>query len=1078
MPYLPQLSRIRAVPQETVHIMTTSEPNLIGKRYQLHEPLGTGAMGQVWRATDRLSQTTVALKRVLMLVQPPTRVAMSHPDQTFELAINLTLAHEFRTLAGLHHPNIINVLDYGFDQDGPYYTMDYLAGAETIVEIGHVVPLIGRVGLLIQTLQALAYLHRHGILHRDLKPGNILVLDGSVKLLDFGLSTAREHARGVAGTLDYIAPEVLMNEAADAISDLYSLGVIAYELFAERHPFKSDTGSTDQLLRAILHAEPDLTRLDFSEASDGFSPTLLAKDPADRYQDAQSVIADLSAALDQPAIARESSAMRESFLQAARFVGRAAELAQFEAALNDAINGRGSAWLIGGESGIGKTRLLEELRSPALVRGALVLYGRALPGGGRPYQLWRAPLRRLALSVPLTDLEAGVLKGIVPDTDRLLGRSIPDAAALDGAAAQQRLAGAILAMFRAQHTPVMLLLDDLQWAGEALDPLRELVRSAPELPLLIVGNYRDDDFADFHEQLPDMTRITLERFSTDQIAELAESMLGEPGRQPRIIDFLQRETEGNVFFMIETLRALADEAGSLSAVTTMDLPEHMFPAGVQAIAQRRLDQLPLDYHPLLRVAAVAGRQLDLNILRHIDPVIDLNRWLAVCAEAGMFAQQDGEWHFAHGKLRDGILHGLAADQPPKLHRLVAQALEAIYPDAKNTYARALLHHWYTGGDVAKTLHYAQLAGQQYLAASDYQGALSLFNQVLALADAEQSAPLPAPPDSAAIRRDMLALRVQRAETFYSMGDYTQALAALDDALQTALALEDRASLITITRLHGHIAQVSGDYESAGHWMQESLAAADLADDKQGIASALRNLGLIAENVGDLGRATDLYRRSLRLFWAMEDRLGMAGALANLGSVAAHKGLYGDAEQQFSEALNLFESIGFRWGIAYALIRLGELKRLARQYAAAESFLAESLRICREIGHRWGMAFAQIQLGYVLHGQRNVLGAMQAFHAGLRIAAEMQTPPTILEALVGCALCLCADEEYERAAELLNLALEHPAADMDTKKHAVQVLGTLIDQLDPDDLRAAAARGRHLDLETVVDDLLDEMNLIG
>jgi thioredoxin-like negative regulator of GroEL len=137
-----------------------------------------------------------------------------------------------------------------------------------------------------------------------------------------------------------------------------------------------------------------------------------------------------------------------------------------------------------------------------------------------------------------------------------------------------------------------------------------------------------------------------------------------------------------------------------------------------------------------------------------------------------------------------------------------------------------------------------------------------------------------------------------------------------------------------------------------------------------------------------------------------------------------------------------------------------------------------LRICREIGHRWGMAFAQIQLGYVLHGQRNVLGAMQAFHAGLRIAAEMQTPPTILEALVGCALCLCADEEYERAAELLNLALEHPAADMDTKKHAMQILGTLVNQLDPDDLRAAAARGRHLDLATVVDVLLDEMNLIG
>lgn len=1054
---------------------------LIGMRYHLHESLGQGAMGQVWRATDRLTQTTIALKRVLAKFGPDGS-SKGDMGPSFDFNRNVALAQEFQMLAGLHHPNIIHVLDYGFDSAGPFYTMDYLDGAETVVEIGQIVPLIARVGLLIQTLQALAYLHRHDILHRDLKPGNILVLDGHVKLLDFGLSVVRGHASGVAGTLDYIAPEILTSERATGISDLYSVGVIAYELFAGKHPFSQKGSSSSHLLFNILRTEPDLSALDFSEASEGFSSTLpndmrfiisklLAKDPADRYQDAHAVITDLSVALDQPAIARESVAVRESFLQAARFVGRETEIAHLEAALTDAIGGRGSAWLIGGESGIGKSRLLDELRIPSLVRGALVLYGQALPGGGLPYQLWRAPLRRLAISAPLTDLAAGVLKPIVPDIDHLLGRTILDAFALEGSAAQQRLSDVILALFRAQAIPIVLLLDDLQWAGEALDPLRELIQSVDHLPVLIVGNYRNDEYPDFADKFPGTHHLALERFPRDKIEKLSESMLGEPGRHPRIIDFLERETEGNVFFMIETLRALAEQAGTLNAVATMELPDRMFPAGIRAIAQRRLDQLPLDYHPLLRIAAVVGRQLDLNILRHIDPVINLDRWLEVCAEAGMVEMIDGAWRFAHSKLRDGILNGLAEDQPPKLHRLVAQAIEAIYPDAEHNYARALLHHWRTGGDVAKEIHYARLSGQQRLAVSDYRGALELFNRAIELADALSD-------QDETTQRDVLALRIQRAETLYNTGDYMQARAALDDAMRTVLELDDAAGIITVTRIQGHIAQASGDYDAARSWMQQSLSTAESINDPLSIAQAQRNLGVIAENVGDLDLAADLYRQSLHQFWQVEDRLGTAGALANLGSIANIKGLYTEAQQQFSDALNLFKIIGYRWGIAYALIRLGELKRLTGDNPAAETALYEALRICREIGHKWGTAFAQIQLGYALHAQHNYLGAAQAFHAGLKIAAEIQTTPTILEALVGWALCLSVDEEYDRAVELLTLALEHPAADSDTRRHATQALAALTVEIDPAIIRAGAERGRTLNLETVVSELLTEMRVFG
>jgi len=144
--------------------------NLIGGRYILHEELGTGSHGAVYRATDRLTGQMVALKRV------------TAPLGQFEAAaeddLRLTLANEFQMLASLHHPHIIGVLDYGFDaQRQPYFTMEYLHDAQTILQAGAGKPVAAQVELLIQVLEVLVYLHRQGVLPRDLKQSNLLVVD-------------------------------------------------------------------------------------------------------------------------------------------------------------------------------------------------------------------------------------------------------------------------------------------------------------------------------------------------------------------------------------------------------------------------------------------------------------------------------------------------------------------------------------------------------------------------------------------------------------------------------------------------------------------------------------------------------------------------------------------------------------------------------------------------------------------------------------------------------------------------------------------------------------------------------------
>jgi serine/threonine protein kinase len=178
---------------------------LIDARYQLINQLGQGGMGSVYRVLDRLTGRVVTLKRLKVDV----------PDDASRTASEgrMALAREFQVLASLRHPNIISVLDYGFDEDQqPYFTMDLEENASTILEAGEGQPLAVQIELLVQTLRALLYLHRHGVIHRDLKPENIVVVKDQVKVLDFGLSVRRDGASAGgtdwAGTWLYMAPEI------------------------------------------------------------------------------------------------------------------------------------------------------------------------------------------------------------------------------------------------------------------------------------------------------------------------------------------------------------------------------------------------------------------------------------------------------------------------------------------------------------------------------------------------------------------------------------------------------------------------------------------------------------------------------------------------------------------------------------------------------------------------------------------------------------------------------------------------------------------------------------------------------
>ncbi len=658
-------------------------------------------------------------------------------------------------------------------------------------------------------------------------------------------------------------------------------------------------------------------------------------------------------------------------------------------------------------------------------------------------------------------LQARILKDIVPDIGNLLGRGIVDAPQLVGRAYQQRLILAIVDLFRDVPEPVLLLLEDLQWTSESLAVLQQMLRVIAQLPgMMALGTYRHDERPNLPEELPGSQALILDRLDKAEVAQLSQAMLGEAASSPHIVSLLTQETEGNTFFIVEVMRALAEEAGQLDEIGTMILPEGVFTGGMARLLQRRIQQVAAADQPLLQLAAVAGRQLDVAVLRILAPDTDITAWQQRVGGAAVLTVRDNQWEFAHDKLREALLAELNGEEQRELHRQVAAALETVYPEDSNYY-EALLGHWHQAGDLDKEIHYLNPVAESLITiTAEYERARGLVSRGLVLLPLDDG------------RR--VALLNQQADSYWRQGQYAEGEAAAQLAHTLAQQTEDQVGLALSLRCLGHTAEAQGDYAAARDYYQQSLDIGQAIGDQEGIASAsvLTGLGEIARKQGDYPAAHDYQQQSLAIYQALGDQRGIATCLCNLGIVVDSQEKYATARDYYQHSLTIFQALGDRWGIALNLTNLGWLANYQGDYATAHDYLQQSLVIGQTIGDQWGIANNLINLSFV-HFHLRPEQARPSLHHALVIARDIQARAIILEAVAGFAWLYMHKAWPTHAGELAGLAQYHPAHTSDVQVWLDELLPQLEEVLSSADLEAAQKRGKALDLDTVVAELLEE-----
>jgi predicted Ser/Thr protein kinase/tetratricopeptide (TPR) repeat protein len=1009
-------------------------------KYRIERALGQGGAGTVFLAYDSTLERHAAVKLLEGRGDGPAERAR--------------ILREARTASALNHPNICTIYEVGEEGGRAFIAMEHVDGQPLSALIGSGgVPVEDAVRYGTEAADALAHAHDRGVVHGDLKAANaIIAVSGRLKIVDFGLARRIEHAEpdittllqdsaaGLAvGTPYAMAPEQVRGAAADTLSDVWSLGVLLFEMLAGGRPFGASTVA--ELFSSILRDPPAAVSPHVPEPLREIVQKCLAKNPGQRYQraaDVRLVLELMASGLRKgdrtpsgTAVAVGEPMPRPPILEitpASDFVGRASELQQLERIWSDAKSGRRQLVLLAGEPGIGKTRLALTFAASCADTRATVLVGHSDEEALIPYQPFVEALTWFARVCPDSELRSHLaaagggaeLGQLVPEVLRRCP-DLPTPLVMNAESQRYRLFEAVsgfLAAASASH-PILLLLDDLHWADKpTLLMLRHLMRAPARAGLCTVGTYRESEVDRAHpfgEMLADLrrelsvTRMSLRGLDQQQVRGLVHSVLGQDA-PPNLSAAVGEITGGNPFFVGETLRHIK-ESGAITELlgkgAEFDPAKLGLPEGVKEVIGRRLSRTSEHCNRVLTLAAVIGREFDVAVLEALGDFPDdqLLDSIDEAVAAHLVAEAPGgrgRFSFQHALIRQTLYGELTSSRRARLHRRIGEALERLTQGRPSQPLADLAYHFTQaapGGHAEKAIDYATRAGDRAADALAYEEAARFYDMAL------QSLEFGDVPDEAARRVD---LHTRRAQAFGSLALWAAEQADVDLALQFLPAdqIERRAELLLMRADSSfYLLDIPGvrKFASSGLELAERVQRSDLAADAMGWLARCLQAG------GELDKAIDM------------DRAAIGKGLGRKGVATMHAPLTlylaGRADEAVAAGEQAYERARSSRDTEFAMFALSHYALALSgtgRYADADRVFGEARQFGRRHGVLPPLARAMAMQAGLHLAVFDFEGAEALQREARELAQSLAFTPTLVSATIDLLLTFARRNEPGRA----------------------------------------------------------------
>ena len=1029
------------------------ESRIIHLRYQISSEIGRGGMGVIYRAHDTLLDRDVAIK----LLSPSVLGTQG----------KARLLHEAQAAAKLNHPNIVTVYDAGEDNQEPFIVMELVEGRSL-----HDRPpqsLEETLSIARQVCLALEHAHANGIIHRDMKPENILVTNGgAVKLMDFGLARSiatRLSVEGtVVGTVFYLAPEQALGQEIDGRTDLYALGVMLYELTSGKLPFTAEDPL--QVISQHIHAAPPPP----SQVNPGISPEvetiilkLLAKNPADRFKSATDLLFALNA-LDQPAtIVKTRQAVRHNLpVQITHFIGREREI-------NEVLELLQSNRLVTltGVGGTGKTRLglqaaekqvgtfadgvwlveLAPILDPNLVVGILAVTLDLREEADRPLQNTLADFLVAKDTLLVLDNCEHLIQACSRLAENLL-KTCPKLKILATSREALGIAGEVILQVPSLSLPQSMDTPETQnpWQYEAMQLFHDRVLAVQPA---FTPSPQDTDAAVRICTRLDGIPLAIELAAAKMRVLSMEQIAGRLNDRFRLL----RGGSRSALPRQQTLQAMIDWSFDLLTEPERILLRRLsiFPSGWTLEAAEAIcvgeglegeDILDLHVHLVDKSMIIANTQESETRYRMLETIrtYSLEKLVQSCETAHL---RDQHLEYFSEFTSKAYPHLWLADQIEWLDRL----------DSEHDNLRSALD-WSldeTGGEhnPQTGLRLAGSAGLFWMLRGYWSEGVRWLSSLLQSPAARQPTP------------GRAQVLVWAGIIITDQGNPDQAQGYFEEVVRTGKDLEDLNPYGLALFGMARVLAGRGDRAGCRTYMEQCMEIFKKTGFQPGFYQAQGSYGSLISLLGEKERGRSLMEDSLQVSRKKGYRLGMvnilmalaetdineekytsarrwveealeistqarnkpdtAAGLRMLAVLDLYLGNYASSRSNSEETLAITREMGNLLTTGSALNLLGEIARVQGDYEAANRYYLECLELVKNLDYTGLKSTVLGNLGYVAHHRGDLPRARAYFLEGLSLSVARKDQRIIANCLAGLAGVLTSAGQPERAARLFGAA---------------------------------------------------------